>query len=112
MRQEVQLKLDTKFGPQNISVDLGENTNGANKYVVYEIIRRNNSDFADNKAIIEETNIIVRCYSTKKSDLEGMADDVIDALKDYECLDKGSDIPAEIGADIFGIELEFMRYGF
>lgn len=112
MRNEVQLKLDTKFSPQNISVDLGENENGASKYVTYKINKRNDVDFADNKPIIEETNIIVKCYSTKKSDLEVMADDVIDALKDYECLDKGSDIPAEINADIFGIELEFMRYGY
>lgn len=113
MRGTVQLKLDTKFIPLGDTDIAHQQYKGTkNKYIVFTVESPQGVEFGDNTKIVGRTYINIKCFSTSRAELETMANKVIEAMDDYECIDEGSDIPAEPDADIWGIELEFAHYGY
>lgn len=112
MRGQVQLKLDTYFMPLNIDVAHQQYKGTDNKYIVFNVESPQGVEFGDNAKIVGRTYVNIKCFSTSRADLDTMASQVISAMSGYECIDEGSDIPAETDADIWGIELEFAHYGY
>ena len=82
-----------------------------NEYITFSILNDIPTEYADNKEIVGDTNVIVNYFTTDRSTMTSRKKEIKDAMElaNFITIDKGSDIPADNNADLFGISLEF-RY--
>ena len=94
--------LKTYFGWQESNIQLDE-------YLIFYFGGGTDTEYSDNTPLISDKNVSIFYYSIDKEKLDKRSKEVAFLMREnnFSVLDSGSDIPADIGADIWGVAMEF-----
>lgn len=115
-RKKIQELLDNYFYDKGLKSYHGRKELNVDdlEYIIFMLSNGNDSNFADNFPLNSGKYVDIKYYTKEQNLLDKRNKEIVQLMREngFSVIDNGTDIPAELDADIWGISMEFYYESF